>query len=148
MAANLYVRVKPYNPRQGYILNRYHFLGNLFVGGARPTWYRVTQEYADFCREDRQETGLPAFDIVTEAEKLEIDAKEEQLRLVELGLLSATINAPHARQPIDIREVKPAEAKPALSRGASRTDAVPLQTSKEISGPGDLNTDDLRMGAK
>lgn len=145
----LYARVKPLNPRQGYVLNRYHFLGNLFVGGQRPNWYRVTKEYADFCRLDKQETGVDSFDIVTEAEKMAIDAKEEQLRLVELGLLSATMPAPQARQAIDIRS---AADKAVPARGNARTEAVPATTSKSLDGggapSGDLTTKDFHIGAK
>ncbi len=139
--ANLYARVKPLNPRQGYVLNRYHYLGNLFVGGPRPTWYKVSPEYAAYCRQDVQETGVPSFDVVTEAEKQEIDAKEEQLRLVELGFMSATVAAPPSRQAIDIQD-----ARVPAARGAARAEAVPLTVEKPSGG--DLTTGDLALGAK
>jgi hypothetical protein len=149
MGPNLYARVKPLNPRQGYVLNRYHFLGNLFVGGQRPNWYKITEEYAGYCRADRQETGVDSFDVVTEAEKVAIDAKEEQLHLVELGLLSATVAGPAARQAM---EIKMPTDKAAPARGNARTEAVPVTASKSLDGGelshGDLTTKDFGIGAK
>lgn len=133
-----YVRLKAQNPKQGYGLVRYHFCGHLFIGGARPTWYKVNEELADLCRNDYQESGKPAFDVVTESEKLTIDQEEEQRRLVSLGLLSATMPAPRAAATQDIRQ--------APTKAPGRFDAIPADPSEPV--PGVMTSREIGIGAK
>lgn len=132
-----YVRLKAQNPKQGYSLVRYHFFGHLFQGGPRPIWYKVSPDLAELCRNDYQESGKPAFDVVTEHEKLSIDQEEEQRRLVSLGLLSATIPAPRGAQTQDIRE--------APTKAPARFEAIPEAPAAH---PGVTTSRELGIGAK
>ncbi len=128
---NLFVRLKISDPKRGFNVSRYHFAGHLFVGGDRPVWYRVKPDLARLCKEDTQENGIATFDVVSAEEKVEIDSIEENRRLVQLGLLSATMQAPRGAQAIDL-----SNAELAATRGSGRAEAVPT-------GGGDLSTRDL-----
>lgn len=137
-----YARLKALDPKRGYAMVRYHFAGNLFQGGLRPTWYKVDEMLAKLCAEHRQDNGLAAFDVVTETEKLDIDAEEERRRLVSMGLLSATASSPRAAQALDIRTV-PNDKAP------GRFDAIPTDRSDGISGVAGVTTSrELGIGAK
>ncbi len=128
-----YVRLKIADPKRGFNISRYHFAGHLFVGGERPVWYRVKPDLAQLCKEDVQENGVSTFDVVTAEEKAAIDGIEENRRLVQLGLLSATVATPRGAQAIDL-----SNAELAATRGSARSMAVPT------AGAGDLNTNDLK----
>lgn len=134
-----YVRLKAQSPKQGYNLVRYHFAGHLFQGGARPTWYKVNEQLANLCRNEYQESGRPAFDVVTEDEKNSIDREEEQRRLVSLGLLSATIPTPRAAPTLDIRE--------APTKAPGRFDAIP-EDADSTRVPGVTTAREFGLGAK
>ena len=134
-----YARLKTYDPKRGFGMIRYHFAGNLFQGGARPTWYKVDSALANLCINDTQENGQPTFDVVEESQKLEIDAEEERRRLVSLGLLSATVSAPRGTQVQDIRTPP--------SRALGRFDAIPGD-APPASAAGVVTTRELGIGAK
>lgn len=139
-----YVRLKSHDPKRGYGMVRYHFLGNLFQGGQRPVWYKVDTELAKRCSEDRQENGNPTFDVVSEAEKLDIDAEEERRRLVSMGLLSATASSPRALQALDIRT-----SAPMPINAAGRFDAIPKDgNTLDANHPGVTTSRELGIGAK
>jgi len=63
----LYVRVKPYNLRQGALANRVTVGGKLFEAG---NWYRVKESAAGMLADLVQATGVPFFDVLTEAEHI------------------------------------------------------------------------------
>lgn len=129
----LFARLKPYNPKQGYILNRYHFQGNLFVGGERPTWYRVDDELGRRLKTDEQETGRAAFDVMTGEEKSVIDKVEEERRMVAMGMMAATFSVPSRLAPVDL--VKPT--------ASAREEAIPATRQRDNDG-GDLTSTDLK----
>jgi hypothetical protein len=130
--SNSYVRLKIEDRKRGFNVSRYHFAGHLFVGGDRPVWYRVKSDLAQLCKEDTQENGIPTFDVVTAEEKVAIDSVEENRRLVQLGLLSATVATPRGAQAIDL-----STTELAATRGSARLAAVP------VAGAGDLTSADL-----
>jgi hypothetical protein len=133
-----YARLKTRDPKRGFGMSRYHFAGNLFQGGPQPTWYRVDTTLAELCSKDTQDNGQFTFDVVDEAQKLEIDAEEERRRLVSLGLLSATVAAPRGTQVQDIRSVS--------LRAPGRFDAIPGGTSESTAGV--VTTREFGLGAK
>lgn len=129
-----YARLKPHNHKQGYILYRYHFMGNLFQGGDRPTWYRVDDRLAKVLQDDVQETGRPSFDVVSVEEKLVIDKIEEERRLVAMGMMSATMPVVAGQKPVDLLSVPQ----------AGRTSAIPQSRRMETSEGGDLASSEFR----
>ena len=73
------VRLKPYDPRRGYVLRRFTFRGIKFH--EERGWYRVDKDVADYLRSVRQvasDKHAPlAFDVCTEAEAQALDAEQE-----------------------------------------------------------------------
>lgn len=128
----LYARLKPFNFKQGFILNRYHFQGNLFVGGERPTWYRVDEALGRLLKADEQETGRASFDVVTPEEKVVIDKIEEERRMVQMGMMAATLPVTARANPVDLTP----------ARASARESAIP--ESRKTSESGDLSTVDLK----
>jgi len=72
------VRLKPHDPRRGYVLRRYTYRGIKFHD--ERGWYRVDKAVAEYLRGIRQvphdEHSPPAFDVCSEAEAREIDEKD------------------------------------------------------------------------
>jgi len=134
----LFARLKPYAPRLGLRLRRLHFGGNLYQGGDRPTWYKVTPEMAAKLKQIKQDAGAAAFDIVDADEKKVIDVKEEERRLVALGVMSETVAKPGERTAVDLT-VKP---EPAVAAPIAREAAIPSRLDVDESS--DLSTADLR----
>jgi hypothetical protein len=77
---NYLVRLKPYDPRRGHVLRRYTYKGIKFSDDRG--WYKVTKAVADYLRDVHQEAGNehspPAFDVCSEAEAQEINAREHE----------------------------------------------------------------------
>jgi len=74
-----FVRLKPYDPRRGHVLQRYTYRGIKFQ--ADRGWYRVEKDVADYLRDVRQvatdEHSPAAFDVCTEEEARAIDKQEK-----------------------------------------------------------------------
>ncbi|HJK90608.1 MAG TPA: hypothetical protein RMH85_18860 [Polyangiaceae bacterium LLY-WYZ-15_(1-7)] len=74
----LLVRLKPYDPRRGFVLRRYTYRGIKFH--EERGWYRVDKEVGEYLRSVRQVPGdehAPlAFDVHTEAEAKALEADE------------------------------------------------------------------------
>ena len=74
----LLVRLKPYDPRRGYVLRRYTYRGIKFH--EERGWYRIDEDVADYLRTVRQvpsdEHAPLAFDVHTEAEAKALEADE------------------------------------------------------------------------
>jgi hypothetical protein len=94
MSNSWYVRLKPYNPKLGCVVERYHVAGNLYITDSvteQPVWYKVddlTKQILEPLRQQETEPLSPElFDIVTEEEYLAIN---KRLRLVRLGMMTAT----------------------------------------------------------
>ncbi len=75
----LLVRLKPYDPRRGYVLKRYCYAG-IRIHVERG-WYRVQKAIGDYLRTVRQAWNDPfsplAFDVCTDEEAKALDVKEE-----------------------------------------------------------------------
>lgn len=78
MNDTLLVRMKPYDPRRGFVLRRLTYAGIRFE--SQRGWYRVQKSVADHLRETRCVARDPysprAFDVCTEAEANTLDAAE------------------------------------------------------------------------
>lgn len=76
----LLVRLKPHDPRRGYVLRRYTYRGIKFHG--ERGWYRVEKAVADYLRRIRQVPGddhsPPAFDVCTDDEAKALEAREKE----------------------------------------------------------------------
>ena len=76
----LLVRLKPHDPRRGFVLRRYTYRGIKFHD--ERGWYRVEKAVAEYLREVRQVPGdehsPPAFDVCTGDEAKALDAREKE----------------------------------------------------------------------
>lgn len=97
MSDTRFVRLKPYNKKVGHVVKRYHVAGQIFIGqdqSGNPRWYKVDTEVASLLATKRQNPGDPnsikLFDVHTEDEYRAISLRERDLRLVEMGLASAS----------------------------------------------------------
>lgn len=74
------VRLKPHDPRRGFVLHRYTFRGIKFHD--ERGWYKVDKTVADYLRTVRQvpdDQHAPlAFDVCTEDEAKSLDAREKE----------------------------------------------------------------------
>lgn len=74
------VRLKPHDPRRGFVLRRYTFRGIKFHD--ERGWYKVDRTVADYLRTVRQvpadEHAPLAFDVCTEDEAKSLDAREKE----------------------------------------------------------------------
>jgi hypothetical protein len=74
------VRLKPHDPRRGFVLRRYTYRGIKFH--AERGWYRVEAPVADYLRAVRQvasdEHSPPAFDVCTADEAVALDARDKE----------------------------------------------------------------------
>ena len=150
--ADMYARLKPLAPKQGLTYVNYHFVGNLFRGGDRPTWYKVDSDMAARLKVEHQESGALAFDVVDAAEKAVIDKKEEERRMIALGLMAATLQGPAASAAVDLTRT----SKTAPGASSAREEAIPAKASAKDTleppalpeGLGDLTSKDLSSHKK
>jgi hypothetical protein len=88
---SMLVRLKEHDPRRGHVLRRYTYNGIKFQ--VERGWYRVSKAVAEYLRGVRQEAGdlhSPlAFDVCTEAEAKELDAREDSASRVRKGAADA-----------------------------------------------------------
>lgn len=75
--SQMYIRLKPYNPKRGHVLRRYSFSGLRFYEGR---WYKVPETLAQDLSELHQRHGDEdspyAFDVATQGEARAIETKE------------------------------------------------------------------------
>ena len=78
--ATMLVRLKPHDPRRGCVLRRFTYRGIKFH--EERGWYRVEKAVAAYLRAVRQVAGdehsPPAFDVCTDSEAKDLDAKEKE----------------------------------------------------------------------
>ncbi|MCG8419635.1 MAG: hypothetical protein MJE77_17015 [Proteobacteria bacterium] len=76
----LLVRLKPYDPRRGYVIRRYTYRGIKFQ--QERGWYRVQKDVADYLRGVRQiaqdEHSPAAFDVHSPEEAKVLDEREKE----------------------------------------------------------------------
>ncbi len=93
------VRLKPHEPRRGYVLRRFAYRGITFH--ADRGWYRVEKPVADYLGAVRQEPADArsplAFEVYTEREAKNLEVREE----TEAREKKRTVEAPtvEAREP-------------------------------------------------
>ena len=98
-----WVRIKPFNPKRNCKLMRFHVLGRVWTGGDGiwdiPEWVKVNRAQAAECKRYFQSgfttsqgpNDRKAFDIVTDARKREVDARELEVRMRVRGLGAAAV---------------------------------------------------------
>lgn len=128
-----YVRLKPYNKQAGHLVKRYHVAGQLFIGAdqaGNPKWYKVDRQVAAMLAGKRQNHSdphsQPVFDVATAAEYKAISLRERDLRLVEMGLASASA--------VSAGPQHAAEA-PLVDRSSGRGGAVPAGEIPNAAAP-------------
>ena len=88
----LLVRLKPYDPRRGFVLRRFTYKGIKFQ--EERGWYRVEKPVADYLAGVRQVEHNPhsplAFDVQTDEEAKALDAREESEAKTRKNALEAT----------------------------------------------------------
>lgn len=121
------VRIKKYDPKKGYVLQRYTAFGVLFE--EKKGWYTVDKYVADYLSKIKQrpdpEHTLFAFDVCTAAEAQALNDKENELAIRQGR---ATPHMAHKVIPRDVR---------------TGTDMGPKPQNAPPPGY-DLTTDDLR----
>lgn len=115
MSDKLYVRLKPYNAQQGILVRRYiigRFAFTTDPSTERPIWNIIDRKevermgLANLKQVESESRSLPLFDILTPEEYAGVEKREQDLRLVELGLISATNSVPTDPTPIVDRTKK------------------------------------------
>jgi len=116
----MFVRLKPFNPKIGHHVQRYHYKRQLYQqdqSTSRPIWYKVDGRLAADLVQHKQNPNdplsQPLFDIVSPSEHSKIMSEEEKLRLVELGITTATQVKPVPKAPIDLVAKAQAEGRSA-----------------------------------
>jgi hypothetical protein len=78
----LLVRLKPFNPRRGYVMKTYVDGQTGAVFKEDRGWYEVDAAYGERLREVRSEPlneeSPPAFDVCTKAEAIELERRQKQ----------------------------------------------------------------------
>lgn len=150
-----FVRLKPYNPRKGFVTQR-HARGELFfIGGVRPNWYEVDDEVAEELKEDKQfhndPDSKPLFDIMSKEEKEQVAAEEQHQVLAQLGAVGQTVLMPDSMKDpktVDLtsKEEKQAEASVEEKQADGRSSAIPQprKTRKSKTRGGAVTTGDLK----
>ena len=117
MTDTLLVRLKPFDPRRGFVLRRFTFAGIRFQ--SERGWYRVEKPVAERLRATRSVASDPysplAFDVCTEAEAKALDNAEADAAKVR-------------RNATDDLKVVPA-------RGAVTTEDLPKSTATTPTTP-------------
>lgn len=126
--AELYARLKPYNPKRGYKLRRYTVFSIRFH--VDRGWYKIAPDVAAYLKTVHQDNNNPdsplAFDVCTAAE-VEAIAKRERMEKIRRGEIPSPLETAHDTT---------AEAKDKRDRiAATRSKADPVGN--------DLTTADL-----
>lgn len=156
-----YVRMLPYRPKAGFTTQRHCHDGTVYLGGPKPIWYLVSDALASVLLAKRQDPqnphSLPLFEAKTEAEKKQLDVKEQTEALVRAGLVSAT--APGSVVDVaPVRDMRTAEERAAdeavhtipaavpPSAGAGRAAAIPKGPVQRSAAKAAYETEDLGDG--
>lgn len=114
----MYVRLKPYNAKQGCLRKRYHYKGQLYACDpetGRPLWYKIDDPelVADLSEHYQDPTAYNSpklFDVADPETHGKLLGEEERRRLVELGIMSPTMVQPVARPASVVDRTSPKEA--------------------------------------
>lgn len=146
-----FVRLKPYNPRKGFVTQR-HARGNdlFFIGGVRPNWYEVDDAVAEELKGDRQfhndPDSKPLFDIMTKEEKEQVAAEEQHQVLAQLGAVGQTVLMPDSMKDPKTVDLTSKEEKTEEKPAGGRSSAIPepRKTRKSKTRGGAVTTGDLK----
>jgi hypothetical protein len=79
MSSDKLVRIRKYNPRQGYVVRSYTYAGIKFLEGRG--WYRVdagfAEQLAECCQVDTDPSSHPVFEIMSADEAEALEAREK-----------------------------------------------------------------------
>jgi len=123
-----WARLVPFNPKKNCNVRRYGFAGTTYLGGEKPVWYKVTPPQAQALMaltqvyDDDQSPRL--FDIYTDEDRQKVDARENEMRLVQLGLVAQAA-------PVPVQTVREID----LSQGDPRGVPVPKGPSRDAALP-------------
>jgi hypothetical protein len=144
-----FVRLKPYNPRRGFVTQR-HGRGDLFfIGGIRPNWYEVDDDVAEELAKDRQfhndPDSKPLFDIMSKEDKEQVAAEEQNQVLAQLGAVGQTVLLPNGMKDPKTVDLTEKSAKGEKKAGG-RASAIPQprKTRKSKTRGGAVTTGDLK----
>jgi hypothetical protein len=117
------VRLKPYDPKKGHIIQRYTAFSTQFE--ERKGWYRVSDGIADYLATVHQvpndEDAAFAFDVCTEEEAKRLEAAEKRKAEERARAAEPNIAAPRDVEPIgdlttaDLRDPERRAAKVATN---------------------------------
>ena len=137
-----FVRLKPNNPRRGFVVQR-HGIGEMFfLGGVRPNWYEVSDDVAATLEQKRQfhtdPDSKPLFDIMSKEEKERVAVEEQNQVLAQLGAIGQTVAMPpELREPRTVDMVKREAEKVAASAVAVPPPPVAASGSEAMGGRAD-----------
>jgi hypothetical protein len=104
----MYVRLKPYDQKRGYLVRRYMVAGHEFMTDNetdRPIWNKVAARAAAFLKTLKQNPSdsesKDLFDVVTSEEYEAIREREQAQVFAQLGLGEGPVRAPAAPPTID-----------------------------------------------
>ena len=110
MSEDLYARLYPFSPRRGIFVRTYTMDGQVYKGGERPTWYRITPDLAALMQDKHQQfddlDSKPLFQIVEHTKKIEIEAREQEQFLAALGAVGQTYSTARDVAPPPTVDVK------------------------------------------
>jgi hypothetical protein len=121
----IYARLYPFSPRRGYTTRGYSYDGQTYKGGERPNWYCISQDLAGklkpLLQQHDVEDSKPLFQIVSETEKLQLEATEQDRFLASIGAIGETIAGTRNVAPPPTHDLRPKEeiAKEASVEAAS-----------------------------
>jgi hypothetical protein len=136
-----YARLHPYSPRRGYVVQKHSFQSQVYMGGPRPNWYRVSSELAELLRPQLQQhdnpDSKPLFQIVSGEEKVLIEAQEQQEFLASVGAAARTQLAPRDVAPPPTVDIRPAaqQIAPAVVTAAPEVTEAPVGRAAALPPP-------------
>ena len=114
------VRLKPHEPKRGYVLKRFAYRGITFH--SERGWYRVEKDIAEYLRGVHEEPTDPtsplAFEVYTEREAKDLEEKEE----VEAREKKRTVEAPTV-------SARPSDEEPQKASGRGQGQKPPSGTN-------------------
>lgn len=129
MAAERYVRLAPYAPKQGRFVQRFCHKSYVFVGGLRPNWYVVdaatAEELSTFTQIPNDPESKPMFEIMQKDKKDVIEKKETEQFLASMGVVSATIPLPKDVEPPRTHDIRSKAIKDKEPEVDGRAEALP-----------------------
>jgi hypothetical protein len=113
----MYVRLKPYDKKRGYLVRRYMVAGHEFMTDhetGRPIWNKVMKRAEDYLRALKQNPDDPEskdlFDVMTPEEYQQIREREQAQVMARFGIAESPVRTPEV---------------PMIDRTGGRASAIP-----------------------